>query len=103
MNAVWRDDDYYLALADSRRIINAGPVSGVPPRTSPAPSKSDVQRVRGLAEQFNYGDDGWVLDDDNEWAINLPVAVVGTAFGIGLIAFCIVGGVTVARWLGWTA
>ena len=99
MNAVWRDDEYYRASAASRHPKIAGPVSGVP-RTSSAPSPIDVEYVNGLADEF----DGWVLHDspDNaEFAVIAAVGVIGTGLVIALGAFCIVGAVTVARWLGW--
>ena len=91
----WRDYEGYMLAMDQPKI--AGPVSG-DPESSPAPS--DVQRVRELAAEFHYGDDGWVLDDSfdgTEWV----VAAVGTGFVVALGAFCIIGAVHVARWLGW--
>jgi hypothetical protein len=92
------DYDGYIAAVDPKY---AGPVSGVPPRTSPAPSTSDVRYVNDLADDFA---DGVVHDNDGpEWAITVGAAVFGTGFVLGLGALCIIGAVAVARWLGWVA
>jgi len=66
------------------------------------PATNDVARVRELAQRFEYGDGGWVLDSaESEWMRNVAAGVVLTFGGIALAAVCIIGGPVVARWLGW--
>jgi hypothetical protein len=93
----WRDYDGYITTARDPRLKSAERAGAAP--APPAPSTSDVEHVRGLADDFA---DGVVHDNDGpEWAIAVGAAIVGTAFVVGLGALCIIGAVAVARWLGW--
>ncbi len=97
----WRDDAAYIEWLDDRTYeVHPGTRNRqVEPPALPVPS-GVVAYVNGLADEF----DGWALHDspDNaELAIIAAVGVIGTGLVIALGAFCIVGAVTVARWLGW--
>jgi hypothetical protein len=76
------------------------PMSAERAGAAPAPpAPSDVQYVNDLAGDFDVLDES----DGPEWAIVAGAAVLGTTFVVALGALCIIGAVTVARWLGWVA